>query len=551
MRSKILLILQFLICFYLPLSIMGQEEQKKSESLFYLNEGIVAFEMAQFEKAGVLLNKYIKQMSWKDTKNEALAYYYLARISIDKKDYKQALFFIEKGLVLAAENKKLLTLYTDLLSWTGQYEMAINLIENMLNDDPHNSELLNTLAKIVAWNKNYEYSLRLYERILKINPKDLVALTGKARVLSWNNNYEEAAKLYQKILKLKDDYIPALSAYANLLSWQKKYAEAEKIFSRLIQLAPRNIDSLNGIARLLSWQGKYYRAKQHYQKSLEIDALNIEALLGMAFVHYMNWNKYKAKSYYQKVLQIQPHHQQALQGLSELSKIRKIMLEYSYFYSWALAKDIKSFQQYLKIGHRIKKNINLFLEPKLIYNYGLDTEDQYEGLQYHLVSSLEVYFAERYLFEFYQKNIWEKGLFSCFFMPGIQAWLRERFALSIYLQGGFDSKGRLDGLIIPGLEFPLFGQSYGEVNFYFHLSEIYRDISAALKLNLWLPKDLEFSVFTSADLEKRYANHFIWSAGANLLYEYKEFLEINLNYTFSRQAYYDKNSFHFSFLYWF
>ncbi len=586
--SLILSILILISLLWNSLSIFGQETQSedanKEEIISIFKEGVQEFDGRNFDKA----KKYflsviersigIEQSSELDIKEIHLSYWYLGLISrnqndlinaikyfekaVEKKNdfiagyidlaitlswnnkFEQSLSAYEKALSIDGKNISALNGYAKVLSWVGDFKKSLETYEKIIKLEPENISALNDYAKVLAWTGKYETALAIYDKVLKIEKNNLNALSGKAKIYSWTNKYEKALTIYKSILKIDENNIPALNGYASVLSWMKKYDEAIKIYLRVLELDNKNVDALNGYARILSWQEKYDEAEKIYYQVLTADSLNIDALLGLAFINYVKWNKEEATRLYKKVLSIQSDNKEALAGLKKLDEIKRFILDISVNYAKIVDTDTHFLKHTGKFGFRMNKDATLSLGWVLEKIIGNDADDT-DNYNIQLNPLFEMYFTDNLFFESEIGFSFRKPATEFSLSSGIRYEFKDNFNVSGKIRGSVDTEGNLSGLIIPGIDIPLYPKSYIGIKGYISGKTDIFSISGLLKVNLNLFDFLELAPYGVLGYEKGKTtyeyDYIFWNIGSGLKFIVSDTIDLNILYEFYSGRY-NKNS---------
>jgi len=179
----------------------------------------------------------------------------LADLYRDKKDYREAVAYLELALKQKPSDRDLRLELAQVGSWIGNYDHSMALYRGLLVEDPANRDDRLELAKLLSWSGHKTESVEQYRLILERNPNDLEARLGRARVESWNKQLDEALTDYAAILKVQPDNRDALVERARVLSWKGDRAGALQLYDQMLARNPADRDALFGKAQILFWSG--------------------------------------------------------------------------------------------------------------------------------------------------------------------------------------------------------------------------------------------------------------------------------------------------------
>ncbi len=168
--------------------------------------------------------------------------------SIDKKDYEQAINYLEKGL-------------------------------NFIIDDEHlEAHCCQMLAEAYHNVSNYELSDQYFEKALKINPDDSHTLNNYAYYLSLRNTrLDKALEMSRKSLEIDAENSANLDTYGWILYMQGKYSEALEWISKAVDISKKTspviLEHLGDVYYKLNDKEN---ALKYWKEALELESNNEE-----------------------------------------------------------------------------------------------------------------------------------------------------------------------------------------------------------------------------------------------------------------------------------
>ncbi len=246
-------------CFVLKkTTVTGKENEKNTmQFVFYFDEANKNRLNGNINKAE---ENYLTALSFNN--KSAVSFYYLAKISIEKKDLISAQSYSEKSIALQNDNFWYQLLYADILKLNGNNEKAVSLYEQLLNIFPKEEIPYNRLIQIFENEHNNKKLIYVYEKKQKnydYEPETDVKLFNLFII---EKDFPSAEKILKRLrTKYTDNYRYAGMAAEYYYS-TGKIEKAEKIYHKLLTQNPENTDVLLSYALFCTKNmnnDKYYK----------------------------------------------------------------------------------------------------------------------------------------------------------------------------------------------------------------------------------------------------------------------------------------------------
>ena len=218
-----------------------------------IEKGIQIFESKNYYGAEKFFTDYLNQ-----NPNTAMAYYYLGRIAIEKKNNEEASEFFEKAVDIDNGNSEILTWkginYITLLSQVtfikqGLYApRALSALEKAVALDPNNILASIYLAGYYAGAPGFaggsrEKAIGQINTAVEIDSFNIGAQFQRGVIMSTFKEYAEAKKSFEKIMNIDPEYYPAFYQLGKMSSEGGVYLEQGQLsLIRFIKYAPKEFD---------------------------------------------------------------------------------------------------------------------------------------------------------------------------------------------------------------------------------------------------------------------------------------------------------------------
>ena len=260
----------------------------------------------------------------------------LAKIYIDKEDYKNAQHNLLKVIKLDPENINANYILSQLYEFNEEYEQAVGHLEKVLRTQD-NYNLLYTLAQLYEKADNYEKSFEIYKNCIKKKPDDFDVYQNLSHVCIILGKTKEAIKCNEVLIAQNPKNIVALNQLAELyektdkLSFfltkakineiEKNYPGAISFYKKaLVQTEDKDkiIEIKMAISQIYTEENKLLNAVDGYLEVIEIDNKNFNAYKKLGETYYNLENLDSASEAYEKALELAKDDINILEKLSEI-----------------------------------------------------------------------------------------------------------------------------------------------------------------------------------------------------------------------------------------
>lgn len=180
----------------------------------------------------------------KDPKNPE-AHLTLARIHLDKSDYKSAIAALEEAVKVLPNNEEIRTTIGQTYNRTGREKDAVRHFTALAQINPNSEEAINNTAFQKAETGNLNQAEALFKKVLESKPGNFRARLGLAVVHSKREENDKAVQECMGILKEAEDYAPAM----NRLAWI--YAKKGSNLNEALKLSEKSLTIFDDIPEYL------------------------------------------------------------------------------------------------------------------------------------------------------------------------------------------------------------------------------------------------------------------------------------------------------------
>ena len=205
----------------------------ETDSLYTRTKAEILLDLGETEQAKLFFEKTTEL-----NENDGWAWYYLAKIKYNEKDFISAKSDICSASVILSEELAVLNLYALILKTENRLEHALNLIESTAKHSGKGSDYrkdaYHLIANFLKDDNQFEKSQNFYEKALELSPRDELLLTD----------------------------------YADLCVKTEKISQAENLLARLFTNEPSPKAS-RIMACIATKKGDYYRAELALRQGIE------------------------------------------------------------------------------------------------------------------------------------------------------------------------------------------------------------------------------------------------------------------------------------------
>ena len=190
--------------------------------------------------------------------NKAVKLHIKGKIDKAKEIYEKIIKFDQDNLVANGN-------LGALLNAKKNYKQALYVLEKALSKKPNYVEALNNKANSLKGLGQHEKALKIYDQVLNIQPNFVDALNNKGNCLRNLNFVDEAIKIYNQALKFKPNFVDALYNRGICFHSIGNFDEAIKDYNKAIELYPEFIDAHYNLGILQLLKGNFHDGLKNYE----------------------------------------------------------------------------------------------------------------------------------------------------------------------------------------------------------------------------------------------------------------------------------------------
>ncbi len=188
-------------------------------------------------------------------------YYYLAKIAVDEKNYKEAIVYYNKAFKTAPDFYTALYEEADVYAYMKDYNKAIAVYRSILAGNPDEYSLYEKMGDISLTAKRYTDALDNYKKAETYIPS-LVLQLKIGMVYVELQQFNPAEATFKSIIESNPSFYRAYYYYGLLLAENKKYDKAIEILNKVPQDNEMYTGSIEEIAIIHSQQNDNKEAEK-------------------------------------------------------------------------------------------------------------------------------------------------------------------------------------------------------------------------------------------------------------------------------------------------
>ena len=274
-------------------------------------------------------------------------YYYLAKIAVDEKKYKQAIEYYNKAFQAAPDFYTALYEEADVYAYMKDYDRAAGVYRHILAGNPDEYGLYEKIGDIYLTAKRFTDALKSYKRaevyvpslvlqlkigmvyvemkqytpaeatfqsIIESNPSFYRAYYYYGLLLAENKKYDKAIDVLQKVPADDEMYQGCVEEIAVIHSQENNNKEAEKVLFPIVQKYP-TVEHYNLFASFFAQDKEYTQAIDILNKALNKFTDSQSVLYHLGVIYDQSGDTKSAISVMQQLLKINPKNADALNYL--------------------------------------------------------------------------------------------------------------------------------------------------------------------------------------------------------------------------------------------
>ncbi|MDP3981542.1 MAG: tetratricopeptide repeat protein [Chlamydiota bacterium] len=227
-------------------------------------------------------------------------YIQLARIDLEKKEFRHALLTLEKGIEYSTEKVIGCILKGDILFRKGDYIESLKAYQECLNMKPDFSELDEKIAAAFEKLGEYENSIKYYKKFLQTNPNDQNAILETGLLQLRINAFEDALNSFQKVVDMNPTNARAHTFLGIAQQSLGDYDHAFQSYNRAVDLDPENPELYFYLGNAYFEKEEYLGAIVSYERTMHIDPNYTRVYRKMALSYHLLGNEGDALKYLKK-----------------------------------------------------------------------------------------------------------------------------------------------------------------------------------------------------------------------------------------------------------
>ncbi len=228
--------------------------------------GLIAFQLRNFEKAENLIQKAIKKKQDFPAFYQSIGTVYKYQGKLDK-----ALASFLRSHTLCPENPDALYEVGNIHYKKGAIKEAEECMKTVILKNNSHINALFRMASIQTEIGNYKKSNAYIERLLKINPRMAQAHNNMGLNHKAMGNLNKAVLCFEKAVTLNPDMFQAIGNMANVYQALGRFGLALKYLKKTLEINPANAEAHYNKGIVLQHTGKVVDAITCYDKALSIN----------------------------------------------------------------------------------------------------------------------------------------------------------------------------------------------------------------------------------------------------------------------------------------
>ncbi|MDI6641667.1 MAG: tetratricopeptide repeat protein [Elusimicrobiota bacterium] len=270
----------------------------------YIRIGNLYFQAKQYPKAEEFFTKASTLLP-----DDPTAYFWLAVLSEEKKDYTSAIKYLEK--ILKCKDITDTATYIRLSYYYSQLKntkKSIQLLKKSLKSSPNSPEIHFFLGLGYIDLKKYKKAEKHLLKTIQLKDDFSDAYFYLGVIYEQTGRFENSIKYFRKVIELDEKNSAALNYLGYSFADRNiNLDEAEMLIKKALELEPENGAYIDSLGWVYFRQGKYAEAKALLEKAvLKLEDPVIYEHLGDVEKVLCDTDKEKAMEYYRKALKLDP-----------------------------------------------------------------------------------------------------------------------------------------------------------------------------------------------------------------------------------------------------
>ena len=230
----------------------------------------------------------------------------------------------------------------------GNYKEAIDYFYKALVIDSESTEIMFELAELYSNLCQYDRAYNFYEQIISKKPDNYSAKYKYAMLLKYNKEYKKALELINQLFNSGYDIENISDEFFSLLFINKEYEYIIKLYSEDSEKWKKSL-ILYYVAMSYSALGQENTAREYYKKSFEVDKNNVMTGVKIGEMHLEKGQTDEAQQLALRLLKCQ-EHDKVFYLLAEISYIKNDIDSAIKYYAYAVNINSQEALYYFKLG---------------------------------------------------------------------------------------------------------------------------------------------------------------------------------------------------------
>lgn len=279
----------------------------RKNSFIYYNRAMIFLNLKETGAEDKAIEFFKKSLLYKP--KIPYAYYELANIYYNRKQYDKAKSYYQKSFKLDKKNRKAQYNYAITLFYLDKQKDSVKILKKLIKSEPDDvaASAAFQLGNIEVHNKKYSKSIEYYNRAIQISPEFTDALYNLGIMYYTGKQTRKAVDIFERLVSLENNNIEILNKLADIYYRSGNIDTSFKYLEMLLRANPRNINALSLLGDIYYSRGEYEEAALRYLKIIELSPTSSESKI--AYINlgnvYFKFKLYKkAIQNYEKALQL-------------------------------------------------------------------------------------------------------------------------------------------------------------------------------------------------------------------------------------------------------
>jgi hypothetical protein len=241
---------------------------------------------------------------------------FLGIIYAQRKDYTQALKYLEAAVKVNPQNGIAHSNQGNVLFELGQLEEAVNAYDKAIKLAPTYAEAWSNKGNVLYELRRYQEALEHHDRAIALQPAYAEAWSNKGNALYELELYEEALRHHDRAINLNPSYAEAWSNKGLVLNHLKDFKNALVQHDKAISLRPMSAKAWINKGMTYSELEQHQDALALYDKAIELNPHLAEAWTNKGNAVYALGRPQESITHHQRAIDLKPDYAQAWYNLA-------------------------------------------------------------------------------------------------------------------------------------------------------------------------------------------------------------------------------------------